>query len=112
MSYYTRFELDVKMPEGSVMFVDNEDVIDDFRHDCEGAKYCLTEDGGSGEPGKWYDYQSDLVGFSKKYPEIEFTLHGEGEEAGDLWRLVVKDGKSKKVDAVITYPEITLEDLT
>lgn len=41
------------------------------------------------------------------YPGHEFTgrFDCEGEEAPDLWRLVVRDGRATRVEPQITWPE-------
>lgn len=59
--------------------------------------------GGYGESIKWYDHEIDMKAFSKRFPDVVFTLHGEGEESGDLWVKYFKDGKMQRVDAVISY---------
>lgn len=103
MGYYTSHEL--KVLSG------NSDLITQFREENDSAKYALDSQGGTSESCKWYDSDTDLMEFSKKHPAELFELSGEGEESGDLWKLYVKNGKSKKVKAVITYPEFNESDL-
>ena len=52
---------------------------------------------------KWYSHTEDLVKVSKKVPHIKFSLFGEGEECGDLWKLYVFNGKTQRETAQITY---------
>jgi hypothetical protein len=59
--------------------------------------------GGYGESIKWYDHESDIKAFSKRFPDVVFTLHGEGEESGDIWVKYFKDGKMQKVEAQIVF---------
>lgn len=41
---------------------------------------------------KWYDWMDDMNKFSKMYPDILFTVSGDGENGDDLWKCVWKDG--------------------
>ena len=54
---------------------------------------------------KWYDYEDHMIEISKKYPDIVFVLHGEGEEHDDIWNEYYCNGECERVDAVITFPE-------
>lgn len=63
----------------------------------------ITEHGESEDRCKWYDHETELADFSKKFPDVLFVLDGEGEESGDLWRKYFRNGKFQRVDAVLTY---------
>jgi hypothetical protein len=52
---------------------------------------------------KWYSNHEDMIKISKKCPSCLFTLHGEGEESGDLWYTYYKNGEFQEAKAVITY---------
>lgn len=67
--------------------------------------YCLESE----ELYEWYDDENQLSIFSTLFPEVLFILHGEGEEAGDLWEFYMLNEKSKKMFAEIPKPN--LEDL-
>jgi hypothetical protein len=54
---------------------------------------------------KWYEHDSDMINFSKQFPDALFTLNGEGEEAGDIWITYYKNGKMQQCPAKITYDE-------
>ena len=41
---------------------------------------------------KWYDYDADMRMVSEEWPGVLFTLNGEGEENGDIWRAYYRDG--------------------
>ncbi len=103
MGYYTTHSLDL---EGAGDEFDN--IIADLRENNECAEYALDENGDAEESCKWYDSSKDLKEFSKKYPDVLFTLHGEGEEPGDLWNEYFKNGKNQHCAGEITYPPCTL----
>lgn len=54
---------------------------------------------------KWYDWEEDMCLLSKRFPEILFCLHGDGEESDDLWDAYFLDGKCQHCPAVITYDD-------
>lgn len=54
---------------------------------------------------KWYDHEKHMVEISKKYPNIVFILHGEGEEPDDMWNEYYCAGVFERVDAEIIYPK-------
>ena len=54
---------------------------------------------------KWYDNILDMVEYSKKHPDILFTLHGKGEENDDIWKAYFKNGKYRKEKAGVQIAE-------
>lgn len=42
---------------------------------------------------KWYENKRDMEAISKIFPNIEFTLNGHGEDAGDEWTNIYKNGE-------------------
>lgn len=60
---------------------------------------------------KWYDHVQDMVKLSTLYQDTLFTLEGEGEESGDLWRAYFKNGKHVRNTAKIVFPDFNEEDL-
>jgi hypothetical protein len=52
---------------------------------------------------KWYDHESDMRAISAKHRGVVFTLHGEGEEGGDLWNKYFLNGKMQTAFARIEY---------
>ena len=101
MGYYTSHRLETSAKNAE----EEMSVIKAFREACEGARYAISDEGYAEEPCKWYNSSDDLIEFSKSHPEVLFTLSGEGEEAGDLWKLYVKNGKSQMARAELIYPE-------
>ena len=53
---------------------------------------------------KWYDHEEHMIEISKKYPDIIFLLHGEGEEHDDMWNEYYCAGECERVDAQIVFP--------
>ena len=97
MGYYTRYELTAN-PDAQLVW--------DAVKENENINYAVGEDGHSGESCKWYKNEDDMVEFSKKFPSVTFRLHGEGEEAGDLWDKYFRNGKKQICKAVITIPKM------
>ena len=57
---------------------------------------------------KWYEHEQDMIEVSKKFPEIEFILEGDGEEGGDLWRKYFRGGTVyiAKAQVTVVYDEL------
>jgi hypothetical protein len=97
MGYYTRFNLSVDDINNDILtkiIEEDEDLIDIF-----------DQDGDSFDEYKWYKHEEDIAKISKKYPDVVFTLKGEGEEAGDIWVKYFKNGKIQRCQAKITFDE-------
>lgn len=43
--------------------------------------------------GKWYERRTDMAALSSRYPDVLFTIKGQGEDTGDLWVEYWRDGK-------------------
>jgi hypothetical protein len=56
---------------------------------------------------KGYDLIEHLQAVIDAYPGHTFTgrLNCEGEEAGDLWRAVIRDGRAVRVEPRIIWPD-------
>lgn len=54
---------------------------------------------------KWYSWEKDMTSISRKYPDTVFTLYGEGEESGDVWKAYFKNGKKSVHTAEIKFPD-------
>lgn len=59
------------------------------------------------EPYKGYEIIATVQKIIDAHPGHTFSgrFDCEGEEAGDLWRLVVRDGRAAKVEPQIVWPE-------
>jgi hypothetical protein len=91
MGYHTRYEIEITP--------DSTDIREAIEYDDDLA-YAI---GSGSDDCKWYDHESDMRTFSQRFPDVLFTLIGEGEEAGDLWRKYFRNGKMQSCSAQITY---------
>lgn len=57
---------------------------------------------------KWYDFESDMIELSKKFPDIRFTLRGEGEDGDDRWIEYFFGGKSQSTSVKFVFDDCTL----
>jgi len=103
MGYYTRYSLLIE--EG------DDNLIQEFREESEGADRAFDENGETEDETKWYDHEKELKEFSKKHPTTLFCLHGDGEETGDSWDLYVKNGKCQRCKGVMEYPPYDEKEL-
>ena len=104
LGYYTRYSLDVEAETIEQAY----SAIASLRRNSSSAEYALDYAGNSGESCKWYNHEENLVDTSFMFPDVKFTLSGEGEEAGDIWKLYVINGKTERVRAKVTFDESTL----
>ena len=63
------------------------------------------------EECKWYEHEDDMKEFSKRFPNVLFTLSGEGEEAGDIWKKYFKNGKVQVSKARIIVDDFEESEL-
>lgn len=54
---------------------------------------------------KWYNHEDDIRTLSRLYPDIGFTLWGEGEDYDDKWVLYARDGVTTTSYATIVYAD-------
>jgi len=100
MGYYTNFVLSTNTDGDR-----HKEIIADLRSDDnKNAYFGLTPDGFTNEPIKWYDAEKDIIEFSKKYPDVLFTLYGDGESGDDHWICYIQNGKSQHCNGEIVYP--------
>lgn len=101
MGYNTRYDLTIVKGDNSL--------IGELREFCEDAAYALDENGAPEESCKWYRCKDDMKRFSLLHPEALFKLHGDGEEAGDIWEAYFQNGKMQMCKAKITFDEFSQE---
>jgi hypothetical protein len=112
MGYLTRFELTTSDRDGAKS-----------RETCEtcGHKSSVSHveniikinDGYSpfGDDTKWYNHHDQMIEYSKRFPDVVFTLSGEGEESDDIWKKYYKDGKSQTEYAEIQVAGFNVDKL-
>lgn len=98
MSYDTHFSAKVEGPQDQVdMFILSVRLrelppIGTYMNDQDWLE--LFYEGGFS--GSWYDHEDDMQTLANLYPNLIFTFDGEGEEQGDVWRIMHKGGEVRK----------------
>lgn len=88
MGYYTRYELSIDGAADSDRI--HEEVIAESGYSNPFEDEC-----------KWYDHEAHIKNVSARHPGVIFTLHGEGEESGDIWKKYFLNGKVQVAKAEI-----------
>ena len=101
MGYYThyRLEMEPNNTEAWVQIANSET----FKNEVS-----FGSDGVCDEVVRWYEHEAHMVHLSKEYPEVLFTLHGEGEEPGNLWRKYFRNGRVQICKAQVHYDPCVL----
>ena len=106
MSYNTKYKLtlqtgyEFKWKPRNFM-----NIIADLRRNNKDAEYALDFLGNTYESCSWYESDSELTEFSKKYPDVLFTLDMFGEESGDIRRYYFHNGTQQEAEVSIIYSE-------
>jgi len=87
-----------------VQITKTESLIAEWLRENKDAGYVLRPDGTSEDSAKWYSHEKDVAALSRMYPDVTFTLHGEGEETEDIWKKYFKGGRMQTAVAKITIP--------
>jgi len=56
------------------------------------------------DSAKWYDCDEDMCHYSQRYPDVVFTLDGDGEEPGDILTKWFKNGRMQSWSLQINPP--------
>lgn len=64
----------------------------------------------SEEPCKWYEYEEEMISFSKNFPNLVFCLSGKGEEQGDAWKAYYYNGRVKNTKAEMKLLDIDIKE--
>jgi len=100
MGYYTDFQVAV---DDASISQELDEILREF------SDYSFNN--GSAQGVKWYRWKEDMKRVSLKYPLAIFTVEGEGEEAGDLWKAYFLGGQMQLAKAQITYEAFDAEKL-
>lgn len=103
MGYYTNYDLNISphgrdvIPEDEISELEREiDLVDVFEGgNATDGYYCNA---------KWYDHDEDMMRLSGRFPDILFSLHGDGENQEDMWDTYYLNGRMQYCGAEITYP--------
>lgn len=103
MSYYTNYNVSVsevnpatKLPLPPTNMPRNKDLVPQkVVRTIEGESGGVAFDGIDEFTGcaKWYGWKECLVGLSKEFPGLMFTVEGAGEDNEDMWICWITDGK-------------------
>lgn len=107
MGYYTRYTLAWEPLDDC----STEALAEIMAKEIESSDYmlgALRADGRALNARIWHYHEKDMEALSLKYPGILFTLSGESEESGDLWRKYFLNGKCEVARASITFSPCTL----
>ena len=55
---------------------------------------------------KWYEHEDDVKRLSRMFPDVLFTLSGEGEENGDTWMFYCRNGQGTRVVPKVVWPDV------
>ena len=108
MGYYSYYSLDVDT-EGSNHL--KEDIIADLINVNTEAECALNANGETSDEATWYQSDDDMKEFSKKYPDVVFTLFRYGQVLGDVGKTYFKNGRMKSSPAEVSYPEFDVSKL-
>lgn len=112
MGYYTNFEITANTYEKTMLgeqfgyILDNK-ILTDLQNEVEKMNLpdgYIDEDRFSAY-GKWYEWKDDMRLLSSKFPDLIFTIEGEGEESGDIWRAYVMNGALQFCAAKIIFDD-------
>lgn len=106
MGYQTGYTLTSDPEIFHEILVDQLNTITDYDFEV----YCNND---LGLDAKWYKHEEDMKELTQLYPEVLFTLHGEGEDDEDKWYKYFKNGKMQECYATISivYPEYNEKEM-
>lgn len=111
MGYYTDYEMIPARHDPGSLSEDTYLAIEAFIEEgikVDGWPYLSEVWYGRGNTLTWHDHRKDMVRLSAVFPDVLFTLWGDGEETDDLWKEYYLNGKCQIARAVITYPDCGL----
>ena len=84
-------------------------IIADLRFFSEDAMYAIDNNGKCNNLCDWREYESELTEFSKRYPDVLFTLDIFDEESGDIRRDYFHNGNHQKAVVNETYSKFEVK---
>lgn len=94
MGYNTYYRLEVVPETKLVTAIESEEILSEV----------FLYSGIAYEWNKWYEHEKDMLEISERHPDVEFILHGEGEERDDNWIKHFRNGYIKRRPGSIVYP--------
>ena len=113
MGYYTNHTINVNTPTEKTskeVFKKIFDSLGDPLTETKAEK--LASQGETEIEAKWYDRETALKAISKRFPDAIITVHGYGEEPGDVWAERWKGGDREfhRVNELPGFSRILLPD--
>lgn len=100
MGYYTDYEIEFEAPDELTEYkmFDVLGEISDYGTSLSDdlKRYGVTN-------AMWYDWKDHIIELSRRFPEVLITVHGEGEDGGDIWVAYAKGGKFYTEQAKIVF---------
>jgi len=106
MGYYTAYTINYTIPEGKDRDKLSQELalkLSVINNDLYYAENCTIEDMIEEDVMKWYDHEEDMCKLSELFPDVLFTLEGNGEEQDDIWREYFYCGLFQYAPAIITF---------
>jgi len=97
MSYLTYYLLQIESQNP----IEHENVIAGLRESSADAREALFSAGDPNRWSTWYEHEDDMRQLSSRFPDMLFTLSGEGEENEDIWVKYFKAGRMQASYATI-----------
>ena len=108
MNHYDRFELTMRASTPNVNVPKESDVLK-YLSKLNPVIFGLSDNDSEFidflyMPIRWPNRENELIKVSEKFKNVIFTLHSEGEEAGNIWNEYYFNGKSFVAKAIIHIP--------
>jgi hypothetical protein len=107
MGYYTAFKITTNSEQPRILELLAFRLSEISEHLFEIRELALK----TSEAIKWYEYHKHLKKISSEptFKDLIITVEGEGEKSGDIWKEIYKNGENKRVEAVITFPDLSFD---
>lgn len=106
MGYYTDYKIEIQADK---MF--DADLMDSIKQELISISDYTAWYYGNDEIGlneaKWYDYHEDMLTLSKRFPDVKFEMHCEGED-GQQWMIYALNGNVERCEGTVVFAERTI----